>query len=206
MTATETTFTGICQACGRRQAIHVHTGLIAKHGYTTDWGFFNGTCGGSDHLPLELDTAVNLAVVGQLRTWVGKLEAEAGGEILKVQIQTGSSLVRGKRVAEYKLVDRAEFEACQPRYSKFDYQVELVRRRLRRQAEIARANADDLDQLREEVHGQPLQPRVEEAPLQRETFRTYREAHARVNALKLEGVAARQRRQAYVGFVVTYRA
>ena len=26
------THTGTCQACGRRQAVHINTGLIAKHG------------------------------------------------------------------------------------------------------------------------------------------------------------------------------
>jgi hypothetical protein len=28
--------------------------MLAKHGYTTRWGFFSGTCPGSDHQPYEL--------------------------------------------------------------------------------------------------------------------------------------------------------
>lgn len=203
---TETTYTGICQACGRRQAIHVKSGLIAKHGYTTDWGFFNGTCQGSDHAPLELQTVLNEDITRQLRARADQLDAEAAGEITKVSVQVGSKIVRGRRVGEFKLVDRVEFEATQPSYEKFDREVELLRAGLRRQAEAFRSHAAELERLRAEVHGQPLQERPQEAPIQREYFGSYREAYARVEELKAAGRKAQQRREKWGRqFVVTYR-
>lgn len=49
------THTGECQVCGAHQAIsNDDRHWIAKHGYSVDHGFFNGTCWGSDAQPLEL--------------------------------------------------------------------------------------------------------------------------------------------------------
>lgn len=206
MTTTPSTHTGTCQACGRRQAVHINTGKIAKHGYTTDYGFFNGVCGGSDHLPLELDTAVNIAVVASLIKFAAEQDAKADGEIALVKVEVGPYLRdnRGLRYRERKLVDRAEFADTQPAYASFDREVESIRRSLRRTAEVVRADAAVIDGLRDKVHGQPLQARVVEAEIKREQFRTYREAYARVEALKAAGHKAQSRR-AYGGFNVTYR-
>jgi hypothetical protein len=43
---------GECQGCGRVQKLP--GGSLSLHGYTVDWGFFQGTCGGAKHLPYEL--------------------------------------------------------------------------------------------------------------------------------------------------------
>jgi len=200
------THTGICQACGRRHAVNPKSGKLAKHGYTVDWGFFNGTCQGSDHLPLEQDTTLNIAIVAELRQRADRLDVQAEGEILKVEVQVGSERVNGKRVAITKLVDRAEFEATRPSYEKFDREVELVRSRLRRQAELFRSHAADLDRLRVETFGRDLTPRVEEPELKRETFQSYRDAAKRVAELKAAGHKAQQRRQGWTSnYTVTYR-
>lgn len=46
------THKGHCQLCDRLQMLP--KGKMAKHGYeVAGWGFFNGTCHGSDHLPYE---------------------------------------------------------------------------------------------------------------------------------------------------------
>ena len=50
--ANKATHSGTCQICGRLQKLP--SGRMAKHGYTTRWGFFEGTCPGSDHQPFEL--------------------------------------------------------------------------------------------------------------------------------------------------------
>jgi hypothetical protein len=57
------THRGTCQACGAHQAIAAKSvtatsRTIAKHGYTVDYGYFSGTCQGSDHLPAEFDVAL----------------------------------------------------------------------------------------------------------------------------------------------------
>jgi hypothetical protein len=43
---------GTCQLCGKLHK--APGGFIAKHGYTVDYGFFSGTCHGSDERPFEV--------------------------------------------------------------------------------------------------------------------------------------------------------
>jgi len=59
MSATQTkanknkaTHSGSCQACGAQQKLP--GGVLAKHGYTTKWGFFSGTCQGSGSQAFEV--------------------------------------------------------------------------------------------------------------------------------------------------------
>ncbi len=47
------THKGSCQCCGRVQMLPA--GVLSKHGYTVDWGFFNGVCQGAGHKPFEQD-------------------------------------------------------------------------------------------------------------------------------------------------------
>lgn len=42
---------GTCQGCGCKQKLPC--GVLAKHGYTVQWGFFQGTCNASGELPFE---------------------------------------------------------------------------------------------------------------------------------------------------------
>jgi hypothetical protein len=48
------THKGSCQGCGAVQKLP--GGVLAKHGYTTRWGFFSGICGGSNWKPFETHT------------------------------------------------------------------------------------------------------------------------------------------------------
>jgi len=52
------THTGNCQVCGAMQAAANDNQRLAKHGYTTRWGFFSGVCTGSDNLPFQLDCSL----------------------------------------------------------------------------------------------------------------------------------------------------
>jgi len=47
---------GTCQICNNKQK--APDGLLSKHGYTVDYGFFNGVCHGAEHLPFEKDRSV----------------------------------------------------------------------------------------------------------------------------------------------------
>jgi hypothetical protein len=64
------THRGTCQVCGSVQAVNNKTGMIAKHGYTVDWGMFQGECPGSNELPIEkshkLTTQIINSIQGQL--------------------------------------------------------------------------------------------------------------------------------------------
>tara|TARA_R110000868_G_scaffold19939_6_gene85041 strand:- start:2688 stop:3326 length:639 start_codon:yes stop_codon:yes gene_type:complete len=205
------THSGTCQACGRQHAVNVKTGKLAKHGYTVDWGFFNGTCQGSGHLPLQQDIKLNLEIINALYNLAANLEEEADGEILKVSAQVGYSDYdnRGSRKPVYQLVDRERFDSPEVRrytYGSFDRAVELTRHRLRHQATQFRAHAAELAALREQVHGTDLIAREVEAPIKREYFNSYREAYARVEALKAAGHKAQQRRERWSrNYTVTYR-
>lgn len=46
------THTGTCQICGSEQKLP--NGRLSLHGYTKQWGFFQGTCPGSRGLPYEI--------------------------------------------------------------------------------------------------------------------------------------------------------
>lgn len=63
MTKTTHTHRGTCQACGAVQASANANSLIAKHGYTVDWGYFNGTCQGSAERPAEHDVTLTRSVI-----------------------------------------------------------------------------------------------------------------------------------------------
>lgn len=59
------THKGHCQVCGACQKLP--GGVLAKHGYTTRWGFFEGTCPGSGHLPFERDKSLIEAAILRVR-------------------------------------------------------------------------------------------------------------------------------------------
>lgn len=61
---------GTCQICGSRQRLP--NGRLAKHGYTTRWGFFSGTCTGSEELPFEQS-------IGLILNAIERAKAEAAG-------------------------------------------------------------------------------------------------------------------------------
>jgi hypothetical protein len=67
-TNAKATHNGTCQACGHVQRLPGN--LLAKHGYTVEWGFFNGTCGGSDRKPLEVEKTFTETIIAQLRETV----------------------------------------------------------------------------------------------------------------------------------------
>lgn len=59
-------FRGTCQVCSRTQKLP--NGVLAKHGYQVLGGFFEGTCFGSGHLPLEQDKTL----VEESIRWAGQ--------------------------------------------------------------------------------------------------------------------------------------
>lgn len=61
MNRNKATHSGHCQICGAEQKLPV--GVLAKHGYTTKWGFFSGTCAGSGYQPFEQATDRILAAI-----------------------------------------------------------------------------------------------------------------------------------------------
>jgi hypothetical protein len=98
MTKVTHTHRGHCQKCLRVHAIDVGTGLLAKHGYTVDGGYFSGECAGSGVASLHVNRDLTDAIIRMcdedsknLRAHIAKLEAGAvfprmahNGEYIKV--------------------------------------------------------------------------------------------------------------------------
>jgi len=199
------THNGTCQACGRSQAVKSN-GRLAKHGYTVDYGYFNGTCSGSDKQPLELETSHNLDVVASIRNWADEQEMFSTGNIETVVVNvyiSGTASTIGRR--ENQTMNREQFIAYSEKFSgaqgqrAWESKVDSYRMELKRNADFARKDADNLDTLRGKTFGNELAPReVEGAPQpQRESFSAdsnggaMGKAYDRARELKAEGIRSR---------------
>lgn len=66
MTKSNIQIRGNCQICGRD---HAFIGAkMAQHGYTVEYGFFNGVCDGHKYLPVQKDITKLRQVQEHLRT------------------------------------------------------------------------------------------------------------------------------------------
>jgi hypothetical protein len=83
MATSKTQIRGICQICGNQQAVRSNGG-IAHHGYTMEYGFFNGSCIGSGSKPLNISNADLLKNI----------------EAIKVMIKTTSDIVKNQTTPE----------------------------------------------------------------------------------------------------------
>lgn len=155
-TTLKATHRGTCQACGRAQA-HFK-GTIAKHGYTVDWGYFNGVCAGAEQLPLEQDKAFAERIINDLRTIIAPRADKLAADLLAGTVQPDWA----KRV-------RGTLYACK-REELQDNEAALCVQRAIRNAENnasgARAHAVTLEKLIVARHGQPLMPIVLHKELQ----------------------------------------
>lgn len=156
------THTGHCQACGRVQAIRVpgpnRTGALAKHGYRVkDFGYFVGTCPGSDHLPLEQDRQLSDKVIADMRV------------MEQAHLRAISEYRDGRRIPD-RIFDRTVWNRETRKHdevwidwaagSEYERQAE-VNRRIREhewQASQAKSHGDSLTRLIARVHGKPLTP------------------------------------------------
>ena len=68
------THRGTCQVCGSQQAVDNKTGMLAKHGYTVEHGFFEGECPGSHNLPLESDRTMTDNIIGDLTRQADRIQ------------------------------------------------------------------------------------------------------------------------------------
>jgi len=50
---------------------------LSKHGYTTRWGFFEGTCSGANHLPFEQDIGLIEGMIDYARKQAAELRQTA---------------------------------------------------------------------------------------------------------------------------------
>jgi len=68
------THKGTCQCCGAMQKLP--NGVLSNHGYTVDWGMFNGTCQGAGHKPFEKSTDLIESFINQAKAQIENLNNE----------------------------------------------------------------------------------------------------------------------------------
>lgn len=66
---------GICQCCGREQA--VVNGYMSQHGYDVEQGYFRGVCPGRDFAPMQQSREQTDRIVAKLRQEAPMLVARA---------------------------------------------------------------------------------------------------------------------------------
>lgn len=203
---TKATHNGNCQCCGRLQAVSAKDDLLAQHGYTVDWGFFNGVCSGANRLPLQLDRTVADAAIAKLREFAAEMAALTVEQIDKVPVEFRGQSKADRRVEWMDRAAYAAHNAGKLYFTSFEDKQGTTLMSKQQQGRNAAAHADELAEMADRLHGQPLIVREVEAPLRREYVKSYREAYARCEELKAAGKRdVRQRRERHFGFVLTYR-
>jgi hypothetical protein len=182
---------GTCQVCGRVQAA-IGDATMAKHGYTVQWGFFSGTCAGSDRAPIEHSHNYTDRTIGELTKRAAQIDAMTIYDIKSVDIVAGSW--KNKETVTFTCQADVAHHIATHKYGQreigktFDKYRETELWRFQNQAKKMRAHVEFLKELIETRHGQDLYPRgdgMERCKF--EGIEKYRDANAKAEELKAEG-------------------
>lgn len=191
------THRGTCQVCGSQQAVDNKTGMLAKHGYTVEHGFFEGECPGSHNLPLEADRTMTDNIIGDLTRQAERIQKRIaeGPKHIAITYEVGDRYNRVKKVATVT-ADTVEqvFAEIGKRFYNAEYQwEELVEReiwKLKKQVIFLIGHCDMMTDLIEKRHGADLYP-VERIERQSKDFADRTVAKEWLDALKAEGWTGR---------------
>lgn len=150
-TASKTQVRGICQCCGREQA--VVRGNMAKHGYTVEQGWFNGVCSGEHYAPMQVSRERADQIVAQVRREVEELKVQVV-KIARREADPTSVQKPGEYVRRGEKPTFVEF-ASLPAYQQADVIRQMVwntENRIR----MGTSFADQLEALANRVHGTEL--------------------------------------------------
>ncbi len=159
------THRGHCQACGRQQAVSIGVGTLAKHGYAVaGFGYFHGTCGGSDRKPLEVERTYCDSVVASLRSYAAAMLLRAeeleSGRVFPEQAKSGKRIEAEVPTTYPPFKRRTWTDEVVPFLEAPEWHREAAVRGAvshhQSEARFATTHADDLLKLAEGVHGQPL--------------------------------------------------
>ncbi|MDA8119892.1 MAG: hypothetical protein M0Z85_07590 [Gammaproteobacteria bacterium] len=153
---------GHCQCCGRQQAVLENTGLIAKHGYTVENGWFQGVCSGHEFLPLERERTKTDEVLRATRAEIAHLQTMVAG-LLDGSVRPATAIpipyeiewVRGVQMP--KRIPYMDATATQQQLAVNDMLYET-----RSRITMGTQFVETLEAIVQDVHGQPLKvvPRV----------------------------------------------
>lgn len=85
---------GICPHCGHEQAV-LKNGRMSKHGYSVNFGWFDGVCSGQNHKPLQLDRAPTDQLIADIAARVA--ETKALNDALRTGTKHPAEINRGTR-------------------------------------------------------------------------------------------------------------
>ena len=134
---------GNCQCCGNQQA--VVNGLMSKHGYTVEHGWFSGVCSGRNYAPMQVNRTHTDKIVVEIRAEVPKLLAQAdkvkAGEITPTTI----NIRKGSQKMEIAYADAKPHQQSQA--------CDSMERSLRNRARAGEQFAKALGEIADKVHG-----------------------------------------------------
>jgi hypothetical protein len=142
---------GICQCCGREQAIV--NGRMAKHGYTVECGWFQGVCAGKNFVPMQVSREHTDVLVAQVRKevieMISKANRIASGEVKPTTITLNKNRrnsLDGKEIVQF--ADATAYEQKQA--------LESIEWDLRRSAQMGTDYANMMEKIANEFHGKEL--------------------------------------------------
>jgi len=143
---------GNCQCCGRQQAIV--GGLMSKHGYTVEHGWFSGVCSGNRYAPMQKSRAETDSIVANIRAEIPKLLAKAE------QVENGTLFPEFVIKMFYNAETRKREEKIIPfadasEYDKRDA-VKRMAWSLKSRASSGESFSNQLESIANEVHGTEL--------------------------------------------------
>jgi hypothetical protein len=209
---TKATHKGNCQVCGNLQVVKNGSHRLALHGYTVDFGYFNGTCPGANEVALQKDRSIADSAIEGLKAQAVKADKFAALAVVKFvtftrytreNYKTTKSTVKYTREEFDALIaGRTHLELCQQRFADGNKLIdELIHASLTdwakcekkmidnaiRHADGARKLAESIKAFADKVHGTDLIAR-ESKKRETENFDKYRDGIARQKELKAEGV------------------
>lgn len=148
---------GICQCCGRQQA--VVSGSMSKHGYEVKEGWFQGVCSGEHFAPMQKSRAQADTIVREVREECVVLRKKAdlvrAGGLKPREAKSGRRVKVEKARGGYPWEEEmVPFEQAPSWHQK--EAIESMAWRLQRRAEIGESFASGLEKLADEYYGKEL--------------------------------------------------
>ena len=178
-----------CQVCGNIQALN--NGTLAKHGYTVDFGFFSGTCSGSDQSPIEFSTDLTRATIERLEQRAAAIDLLTLADIDCVSLTVTERRTGARKTHTFKNqteIDEFALTNTLYRFEKFEKLAVNALFNKQRQARDMRRHNVDLENLIKARHGAepyPVEDSIER--LRESNFAKAGDAYARAEVLKADG-------------------
>lgn len=181
-----------CQVCGQQQAVDNETGMLAKHGYTVEHGFFEGECPGSKNPPIEVDHTMTDNIIGDLTRQADRIESKIESGITTVPYayteRTGGHGGIKKVVSITEDTIESIFADLGKAYYSLSWENEhdLYVWRLKRQVTFLRDHCEMMTNMIENRFGADMIP-VERIERIAKDFADHADAHEWVQSMKADG-------------------